>query len=186
MSPEGRPEPEAGEQEAFRPVRVAPPGPLWVRRRERRRGRLLDRVVGISLGIVLGVGIVTAFVFLGSEDTIDAPRVASGDSAERTTPAEPGPAGGGATGGGSAVPVVEVAGGAPPASGPAELEARRGERVRFRVRTDAPVALEVAAFGVAETVEDGSVVSFRAARAGQFPVVVAASQIAVATLRITP
>lgn len=36
---------------------------------------VVDRVVGILLGIVLGVGIVTAFVFLGSENTIDAPRI---------------------------------------------------------------------------------------------------------------
>ena len=41
----------------------------------RRRGRVLDRVIGIVLGLVLGIGIVTAYVFLGSEETIDAPRV---------------------------------------------------------------------------------------------------------------
>lgn len=40
-----------------------------------RGSRLTDRVIGILLGLVLGIGIVTAFVFLGSEETIDAPRV---------------------------------------------------------------------------------------------------------------
>lgn len=40
-----------------------------------RRGRNLDRVLGVVLGLILGVAIVTAFVFLGSEDTIDAPRI---------------------------------------------------------------------------------------------------------------
>lgn len=55
---------------------VPPPGSLPVGRKP-RRGRRLDRVVGILLGLVLGVGIVTAYVFLGSEDTIDAPRIQS-------------------------------------------------------------------------------------------------------------
>ncbi len=40
-----------------------------------RRGHNLDRVIGIFIGLILGIGIVTAFVFLGSEDTIDAPRI---------------------------------------------------------------------------------------------------------------
>ncbi len=31
-----------------------------------------DRLIGIALGLLLGLGIVTAFVFLGSESTIDA------------------------------------------------------------------------------------------------------------------
>lgn len=37
--------------------------------------RAVDRIVGITLGIVLGVAIVIAFVFFGSEGTIDAPRI---------------------------------------------------------------------------------------------------------------
>jgi len=32
-----------------------------------------NRIIGIVLGILLGLGIVTAFVFLGSEQAIDAP-----------------------------------------------------------------------------------------------------------------
>lgn len=39
---------------------------------------IVDRLIGVLLGLVLGVGIVTAFVFLGSEDTIDSPRIQDG------------------------------------------------------------------------------------------------------------
>jgi hypothetical protein len=45
----------------------------------RRRGRA-DVVLGIVLGIVLGMAVIAAFVFLGSEDTIDAPRVTAPES----------------------------------------------------------------------------------------------------------
>lgn len=58
-----------------RPESVPPPTAKADSGARRRRGFVLDRVIGILLGIVLGVGIVTAFVFLGSEDTIDAPRI---------------------------------------------------------------------------------------------------------------
>ena len=37
-----------------------------------------DRAIGILLGVLLGIGIVTAFVFFGSEGTIDAPRIDQG------------------------------------------------------------------------------------------------------------
>ncbi len=63
--------------------------------------RIVDRVVGISLGIVLGLAIVVVFVFLGSEGTIDAPRVSGANGgaqppglappARTRTPASPGP-----------------------------------------------------------------------------------------------
>ena len=35
----------------------------------------LERGIGIALGIILGVAVVTAFLFLGSEETIDAPSI---------------------------------------------------------------------------------------------------------------
>lgn len=38
-----------------------------------RRGRRSDRVIGVVLGLLLGIAIVVAFVFLGGEETIDAP-----------------------------------------------------------------------------------------------------------------
>jgi hypothetical protein len=50
----------------------------------RRRG---DLVIGIALGIALGLAIVAVFVFLFSEDTVDAPSIDEGTSTEN--PAEP-------------------------------------------------------------------------------------------------
>lgn len=45
---------------------------LTVAPRHRRWG---DLAMGIILGLVLGLVIVTAFVFLGSERSVDAPRI---------------------------------------------------------------------------------------------------------------
>jgi hypothetical protein len=42
-----------------------------------------DRLIGIALGIVLGLAIVALFVFVFSEDTVDAPSLDEG----RTTTA---------------------------------------------------------------------------------------------------
>ena len=53
--------------------------------------RWLDRVLGIVIGIVLGVGIIVAFVFLGSEETIDAPRLDNTPAPAAEAPVEPGP-----------------------------------------------------------------------------------------------
>ena len=47
------------------------------------RERVSDRVIGIGLGILLGLAIVIGFVFLGSEDTIDAPSL-SGEQPNQT------------------------------------------------------------------------------------------------------
>ena len=40
-----------------------------------RRGRRIDLWLGIVLGIVLGIAIVAVFVFVFSEETVDAPRL---------------------------------------------------------------------------------------------------------------
>jgi hypothetical protein len=60
-----------------------------------------ERGIGIALGLVLGVAIVVLFVFLGSDDTIDAPSLEGTTTIEReapppqeapaTTPTQPGP-----------------------------------------------------------------------------------------------
>ena len=55
-----------------------------------------DRAIGVALGVLLGLAIVIAFVFLGSGDTIDDPSV-SGDEPEQhrengRSPAKPQPA----------------------------------------------------------------------------------------------
>jgi hypothetical protein len=46
-----------------------------------------DRVVGILLGIALGLAIVAIFVFVFSEDTVDAPSIDNGAPTE--APAQP-------------------------------------------------------------------------------------------------
>ena len=52
--------------------------------------RVRDRAIGIALGILLGLAIVIAFVFLGSGETIDDPSL-SGDEAVTTTQPAPQP-----------------------------------------------------------------------------------------------
>jgi hypothetical protein len=141
----------------------------------RRPGRALDRVVGVLLGLLLGVGIVTAFVFLGSETTIDAPRISGVDAKPR--PPKPVPR--------TATPTVRVIGGAPPPAGPARLRFERGERARFRVSSDIPIDVEIPGYGVRVRVAGEGAISFRADRLGAFPVIVAASHIAIATVRVS-
>ena len=80
--------------------------------------------------------------------------------------------------------MVRVIGGAPPPSGPPRLDFKQGRKVRFRVVTDIPVGIEIPGYGVSETIDSDSTLSFRATRIGQFPVIVAASHIAIATLRV--
>jgi hypothetical protein len=46
-----------------------------------------DRLLGIVLGLALGLAIVAIFVFVFSEDTVDAPSIDEGAPTER--PAEP-------------------------------------------------------------------------------------------------
>lgn len=148
-------------------------------------------MLGIVVGLVLGLAVVAAFVFLGSEGTIDAPRISGVDTGKpapahsgKPAPAKPKPAPRAAVS--HAVPKVRVIGGAPPASGPPQLHFKRGHEVRFRVVTDIPIEFEIPGLGVEETVESDSVISFKALRAGQFPVVVAASHIEIAGLMVSP
>jgi hypothetical protein len=49
----------------------APPAPVSTGREHRR----FDWVIGVVLGIVLGLAVAAGFVFVGSEDTVDAPRI---------------------------------------------------------------------------------------------------------------
>ena len=53
-----------------------------------RRG---DRIIGIVLGIALGIAIVAIFVFVFSEDTVDAPSIHNGGNrgAPTEAPANP-------------------------------------------------------------------------------------------------
>ena len=49
--------------------------------------RLGDRLIGILLGILLGLAILLAFLFLGSQETIDAPSISGGTEQTQTQPA---------------------------------------------------------------------------------------------------
>jgi hypothetical protein len=48
--------------------------------------RVGDRAVGITLGIVLGIGVILVFLFLGSRSTIDEPSISGGTSQAVTQP----------------------------------------------------------------------------------------------------
>ena len=146
-----------------------------------RGRRRLDLAVGIALGIALGIAVVIGFVFYGSEGTVDAPRI-SGVDTGKPAPARPAPKLRPAP----TVSTIRVIGGAPPPAGAPRLRFHRGERIRLRIDTDAPIAIEIPGYGISETVESGAVVAFKARRAGQFPVVAAASHIGLAELSIAP
>jgi hypothetical protein len=53
--------------------------------------RLGDRLIGVLLGILLGIAILLAFLFLGSQDTIDAPSLSGGSEQTQTQPAQTAP-----------------------------------------------------------------------------------------------
>ena len=51
--------------------------------------RVGDRAIGIALGVLLGLAIVIAFVFLGSGETIDDPDLSDDARPAQTAPAKP-------------------------------------------------------------------------------------------------
>ncbi len=150
--------------------------------------RRLDRAIGIGLGVLLGIGIVVVFVFFGSEGTIDAPRIDQGQTTQAPVghanrdhrPPKPKP---------SRTPppaTVTIAGGAPPSSGPPHLDYHEGDSVRLRVSSDSTVEVELLGYGITTTVEAGvpQQISFTASKTGNFPLIVTASHIAVAEIRV--
>jgi hypothetical protein len=156
------------------------------------RSRWIDRIAGIVVGIVLGLGVLVYFVFVHSEGTIDAPKVNEG-KAESSIPAHPGspekpaeepkqkpkkP---------KPIPVVKVIGGAPPTgSGPMQLHFTKGEKVRFEIETSEPFSFEIKGLGITQSIESTSTISFKATKAGQFPVIATATLIGVADILISP
>ncbi len=46
-----------------------------------------ERAIGVVLGVVLGIAVIILFVFIGSDDTIDAPAIDSNPAIERETDA---------------------------------------------------------------------------------------------------
>ncbi len=142
--------------------------------------RWRDRVTGVVLGLILGVGIVTGFVFIYSEETVDAPSISSdgeggGTRGDGQGSAQPPP-----------VATVRVINGAPPASGPAELHYRRNEVVRLRVVSDGTVGVQLMGYGIDRTIAAGepAVIRFKAAKPGSFPLVVTGSFIDVARVTV--
>jgi hypothetical protein len=163
------------------------------------RSRWTDRIVGIVVGVLLGLGVLVYFVFVHSEGTIDAPKVNEGKAAttsaeESDLPAHPGspeepaespkkkpeePP--------KPIPVVKVVGGAPPTgSGPRQLHFTKGEKVRFEIETAEPFSFEIKGLGITQSIESTSTISFKASKAGQFPVIATATLIGVADILISP
>jgi hypothetical protein len=141
--------------------------------------RWRDRVIGIVLGLILGAGIVTAFVFIYSEETVDAPSISRNGTSHRAGRDGGGPAPG-------AVATVRVINGAPPSQGPAALHFDRDQIGRLRVVSDRTVDVELTGYGITRTVEAGkpALIRFRASVPGGFALVVAGSEIAVAQIRV--
>jgi hypothetical protein len=163
------------------------------------RRRWLDWVLGIGLGVVIGLGVLVYFVFVHSEGTIDAPKLNEGTTptgqttlpSEGTPPAQPGspeePVEEPTEKQPKPVPVVEVIGGAPPTdAGPKQLTFRKGDKVRFEIETDEPFSFEIRGLNIKQSIEESSIVSFKATKAGQFPVIASATLIGVADLQIKP
>jgi hypothetical protein len=173
------------------------------------RRRWADRIIGITIGVVLGLGVLVYFVFVHSEGTIDAPKIngtESGAASNRSpgesqlpgesesSPAHPGSPQQPATEGPNPkpspaeprpVPIVKVVGGAPPTgSGPKRLNFKQGERIRFEIETDEPFSFEIRGLGVKQSIESSSIISFKAHKSGQFPVISTATLIGVADLLI--
>jgi hypothetical protein len=162
--------------------------------------RWTDRILGIVLGLVIGLGVLVYFVFVHSEGTIDAPKI--NESTQTTTPSQPQgteanlpahpgspeePAKPPAKKPRKQVPVVKVIGGAPPTdSGPKHLTFHKGEKVRFEIDTNEPFSFEIKGLDIKQSIEESSVISFKATKAGQFPVIATATLIGVADLQIKP
>ena len=60
--------------------------PVPPKRRSAGAHRRMDLVIGILLGLVIGLAVVSAFVFLGSENSVDAPRLPSHRVAGKARP----------------------------------------------------------------------------------------------------
>jgi hypothetical protein len=149
----------------------------------KRPSRWLDRTVGVLLGLALGIGVIALFVFEGSEGTIDAPRISGIQGRQGQGQGQ----GQGQAGGGQRVQLVRVIDGKPPTSGPVRVDFEQGEKARFLVDSNEAIGIEISGYGVSRTVGPGrTLVSFKAKKSGQYPIIDAASTIDVATLRVTP
>ena len=144
--------------------------------------RWLDRAIGILLGLVLGDRGDRRSSYSRAARTRS---TRHGSPASEPVPQEPAAEQGAAPRAPAAAPSDRHGqGGGGRAAGERPGPARVSTRstARFRVVSDAPVTIDVLGYGISEPVESGDVISFPATRVGQFPVVVAGSNIGVATL----
>lgn len=148
-----------------------------------------ERILGIVLGVILGVAVVVVFVFVYSEQTVDAPSIsddapkapregAKGSERDRGLPRD--------TGRPTPVAAVRIIGGAPPPSGPVQLRYRKGEEINLRVISDQTVRLQALGLGTSTTVHAGQPLGwgFKASKTGDFPLLVLPSHIDVATITV--
>src|SRR5215212_9888723 len=144
-----------------------------------------DRVIAILLGLILGVGIVTAFVFLGSEGTIDSPSL-GGQAGGESGGGSGANGGAGETATRSCGATIHVTGGAPPESGPAQVECRQGDRARLQVVSDMAIDVELVGYGITRTIPAGEAIpiEFTASKPGNFPLIVVDSPVGVAEVRV--
>ena len=143
--------------------------------------RWRDRLIGIVLGLALGVGVVVAFVFVFSEQTVDAPSL-SGQSAMGGNHRH------GEHPSGEPRPItVRIIGGAPPEAGPPPLRYQRGETIRLNVVSDATLRVRLTGYGLTRTIPAGkpTEIQAKAAQTGSFALIVADSHIAVAQIAVS-
>jgi hypothetical protein len=141
-----------------------------------------DRIIGIVLGVVLGVGVIVAFVFLFSEQTVDAPSLSGGQPLTTTTVGT-GPSPRAAPPG---IATVRIVDGQPPHGGPAELEYARGDEIRLNVVSDRTLEVELTGYGLRRTVpaNQPTEIDVRATRPGAFALIAADSHVDVARLTV--
>ena len=142
-----------------------------------------ERVIGVLLGLLLGVAIVIGFVFWGSNALIDSASLSEGKGAGQHPHhgrKHPGPP--------AAPPVrtVHVIGGAPPETGAPTFDYRKGDRVRIEVVSDSTVGVELLGYGIQRTVPANrpTLIELTASKPGNFPLIVTASHIGVADIRV--
>jgi hypothetical protein len=146
--------------------------------------RTSDRIIGIVLGIVLGAAIVAGFVFWGSNSTIDNASL-GGDGGNAKAKQHDGS--GSSSTGRPPVQTIHIEGGAPPlSSGAPTLDYQKDDDVRLNVISDGTVGLELVGYGIDRTVpaNQPTLIEFKATKAGNYPLVVTASHIGVADIRI--
>jgi hypothetical protein len=151
-----------------------------------------DRITGIVLGVVVGVGVIVAFVFFLSEQTVDAPSLsgtrqavgANHGGATRQRHQGPGQSQQPRT---PEIVTVRIIDGGPPASGPAELQYKTGDEIRLSVLSNTSVDVELTGYGLARTIpaDEPTEIDVRAKRTGTFALIVADSHIDVARISVT-